>query len=69
MADIYEVELDLELLQRNLRAAGEADTVAEVLGVLQECGFRRQESGLWRCEEISLACLAPGELRGKRRVG
>lgn len=69
MADIFEIEVDLDLLKRNLKASGEADTMDKVLQVLKECGFRRQESGLWWCEEISLQCLDAAEILRKRQVG
>lgn len=69
MSDFYDVDLDLDLLFRNLRSSGQAQTVAEVVRIMTSCGFQLLESGLWRCEAESLRCLIPGEFRLRRLVG
>lgn len=68
MADTFEVEIDLQAVQANLRASGEAETIPEVRQVLQTCGFVPLKNGSWRCREFSLRYLDAGELRESRRV-
>jgi hypothetical protein len=66
LADIYDVEIDLDLLNRNLKASDEASTVDEILQDLKATGFYGQESGLCRSEEICLQCLVAARFLRKR---
>lgn len=69
MTGLYDVELDLDLLCRNLQASTQARTVDDVIRIMKSCGFHPLENGLWRCDDERLSCLAPGEVRAKRPAG